>query len=85
MMDLQCNYQRLQVANKRKYHFIKCVFSFHTTTGEEKWYDTVTDANGNFCIAELSNGTYKVEGIWLGTEGKWYAYKRNLLLLTTLN
>jgi pullulanase len=49
----------------------KVVFSIHTTTGEEKWYDTVTDTNGNFSFT-LPDGTYQLEGIWLETEGKWY-------------
>ncbi|WML58593.1 lamin tail domain-containing protein [Neobacillus sp. PS2-9] len=46
-------------------------FSIHTTTGEEKWYDITTDANGNFGF-KLPNGTYKLEGIWLDSEGHWY-------------
>jgi bacillopeptidase F len=47
------------------------VFSIHTTTGVEKWYDTVSDANGNFGFV-LPDGAYKLEGIWVDSEGKWY-------------
>jgi DNA/RNA endonuclease YhcR with UshA esterase domain len=47
------------------------VFSIHTTSGEVKWYDTTTDANGQFGF-KLPDGTYKLEGIWVNSEGKWY-------------
>jgi lactocepin len=51
------------------------IFSIHTTTGEEVWYDTQTDEQGNFGF-KLPNGTYMVEGIWLDSEGKWYVLKQ---------
>jgi hypothetical protein len=46
-------------------------FSVHTTSGEEKWYDTTTDNIGNFNL-NLPDGDYKIEGIWLVSEQKWY-------------
>jgi 2',3'-cyclic-nucleotide 2'-phosphodiesterase (5'-nucleotidase family)/DNA/RNA endonuclease YhcR with UshA esterase domain len=51
------------------------VFSIHTTSGEEKWYDAITDTNGNFTFV-LPNGTYKLEGIWLPAEAKWYVLEK---------
>ncbi len=47
------------------------VFSIHTATGEVKWYDITTDANGVYSTT-LPNGSYVLEGIWLGTENHWY-------------
>ncbi|WML58808.1 5'-nucleotidase C-terminal domain-containing protein [Neobacillus sp. PS2-9] len=47
------------------------VFSVHTTSGEVKWYDITTDANGVYSTT-LPNGSYMLEGVWLSTESKWY-------------
>jgi Leucine-rich repeat (LRR) protein/protocatechuate 3,4-dioxygenase beta subunit len=47
------------------------VFSIRTTSGEEIWYDSVTDANGHFGF-NLPDGTYLLEGIWDPTVMKWY-------------
>jgi hypothetical protein len=45
--------------------------SVHTTTGEEKWYDAQTDADGKFGF-NLPDGDYQLDGIWLEAEFKWY-------------
>jgi protocatechuate 3,4-dioxygenase beta subunit len=45
--------------------------SVHTTSGEEKWYDAQTDAEGNFEF-KLPDGLYQLDGIWLESEFKWY-------------
>lgn len=55
--------------------FPNTVFSVHTNTGEETWYDTASDANGNFKMT-LPNGSYTLEGIWDDTEGKWYSLQK---------
>jgi uncharacterized protein YdeI (BOF family) len=46
------------------------IFSIRTKDGSV-WYDTQTDASGNFGF-KLPNGTYVLEGIWIGAENKWY-------------
>jgi lactocepin len=46
------------------------VFSIHTKDGDV-WYDTQTDANGNFGFI-LPDGSYVIEGVWVASEGKWY-------------
>jgi 2',3'-cyclic-nucleotide 2'-phosphodiesterase (5'-nucleotidase family) len=50
-------------------------FSVRTTTGDLNWYDISTDANGTFST-KLPNGTYMVEGIWIGAESKWYSLQK---------
>jgi 2',3'-cyclic-nucleotide 2'-phosphodiesterase (5'-nucleotidase family) len=52
------------------------VFSLHTKSGEVIWYDTKTDANGNFEF-KLPNGTYTIDGIWDSSAGKWYELKKD--------
>jgi minor extracellular serine protease Vpr len=47
-------------------------FSFHT--GDD-WYNVRSDANGNFSTY-ASDGTYVVEGVWVGAEGKWYVLNK---------
>jgi pullulanase len=49
------------------------VFSLRSTTGN--WYDTQTNEDGDFGF-NLPDGSYVIEGIWLGAEHKWYP--RNL-------
>ena len=46
-------------------------FSVRTTTGDVQWYNLTSDANGAFS-ATLPNGSYMLEGIWLGAENHWY-------------
>jgi lactocepin len=46
------------------------VFSLRTEAGDA-WYNTQTDENGQFGF-NLPNGTYVIEGIWIGSEGKWH-------------
>jgi lactocepin len=46
------------------------VFSIHTKDGDV-WYDTQTDASGNFGF-NLPDGSYVIEGVWVASEGKWY-------------
>jgi hypothetical protein len=45
-------------------------FSFHSLDGSQ-WYDAKTDKDGHFALT-LSDGDYKVDGIWDGVNGKWY-------------
>ncbi len=56
--------------------FSNTVFSLHTKSGEVIWYDTKTDANGNFEL-KLPNGTYTIDGIWDSAAGKWYELKKD--------
>jgi hypothetical protein len=58
------------------------VFSVHTNIGEEKWYDTVTDANGHFNM-QLPDGSYILEGIWNDGEGKWYPLQMEFTVNST--
>ncbi|WP_419955366.1 5'-nucleotidase C-terminal domain-containing protein [Neobacillus niacini] len=51
------------------------VFSVRTTTGALKWYDLTSDANGAF-RAQLPNGSYMLEGIWVGKENHWYVLQK---------
>jgi 2',3'-cyclic-nucleotide 2'-phosphodiesterase (5'-nucleotidase family) len=46
-------------------------FSIRTSAGDVKWYAVQTDADGKFSL-RLPNGSYTVEGIWVGSENKWY-------------
>lgn len=45
--------------------------SARTVTGEEKWYATKTDENGDYHF-DLPDGEYLIEGIWIDTQSKWY-------------
>jgi 2',3'-cyclic-nucleotide 2'-phosphodiesterase (5'-nucleotidase family) len=51
------------------------VFSIRTTTGDVQWYDMKTDENGAFSTT-LPNGSYMLEGIWLGSENHWYSLQK---------
>jgi large repetitive protein len=57
------------------------VFSFHFVGEKEAWYDVTTDAAGNFGIAELPDGDYLIEGIWLDAEKKWYELKQTFTVV----
>jgi hypothetical protein len=46
-------------------------FSVHTADANNTWYDVQTDASGNF-TANLPDGSYQVDGIWVGAEAHWY-------------
>jgi minor extracellular serine protease Vpr len=35
------------------------------------WYDVTTDTDGSFSF-KLGDGSYKLHGIWIGSEMKWY-------------
>ncbi|WHY85627.1 S8 family serine peptidase [Neobacillus novalis] len=59
------------------------IFSIHTTTGEEVWYDAQTDANGNFSFS-LKDGTYKLEGIWVDADGTWYDLQKEFTVSGSL-
>ncbi|MFJ5714129.1 CehA/McbA family metallohydrolase [Neobacillus sp. NPDC093127] len=59
------------------------IFSIHTTTGEPVWYDTKTDANGNFSFS-LNDGTYKLEGIWVDADGTWYELQKEFTVSGSL-
>jgi minor extracellular serine protease Vpr len=47
------------------------MFSLRTAEGEVTWYDIKTDANGNFGV-KLPDGAYIIEGVWIGSEYRWY-------------
>jgi hypothetical protein len=47
-------------------------FSFHA--GDD-WYNARSDANGNFSTY-APDGTYVIEGVWVGAEGKWYVLNK---------
>ncbi len=49
----------------------KVTFSIHTTGKPEQWYDTTTNSDGHFGFI-LSDGDYKLEGIWVTADEKWY-------------
>ncbi|MDQ1144167.1 minor extracellular serine protease Vpr [Bacillus sp. SORGH_AS 510] len=57
------------------------IFSVHTTTGV--WYDAQTDANGNFKFS-LPDGSYKLEGIWVDKDGKWYELQKEFTVSGSL-
>jgi lactocepin len=59
------------------------IFSIHTKNGDV-WYDTQTDANGNFGF-KLPDGTYTIEGIWVESESKWYSLKKDFTVSGTAN
>jgi hypothetical protein len=44
-------------------------FSIEDSNGN--WFTTTTDTNGSFSF-KLTDGTYKIHGIWIGSEMKWY-------------
>jgi archaellum component FlaF (FlaF/FlaG flagellin family) len=47
------------------------VFSIHSINGEEVWFDTKTDEEGQFGFI-LPDGEYQLDGIWQVAEEKWY-------------
>lgn len=49
----------------------KVTFSIHTTAKPEQWYDTTTNSDGHFAFT-LSDGDYKLDGVWVGADEKWY-------------
>lgn len=59
------------------------VFSIHTSTGETKWFDAKTDANGNYAL-KLADGSYTIDGIWDQAESKWYVLQKNFTVSGTL-
>ncbi|MFZ7946323.1 5'-nucleotidase C-terminal domain-containing protein [Neobacillus sp. 19] len=63
------------VLKKGKEVLPNVTFSVHTASGEEKWYDMTTDANGTYSTT-LPNGSYVLDGIWLNTEKHWYELKK---------
>ncbi|MHC0037563.1 S8 family serine peptidase [Pseudoneobacillus sp. C159] len=54
------------------------VFSLRTESGDA-WYSAQTDEDGKFGF-NLPNGTYIIEGIWIGSEGKWYALNKKVIV-----
>jgi minor extracellular serine protease Vpr len=57
-------------------------FSFHTASGET-WYDVQTDENGQFGI-KLPDGSYTIDGVWNGAEGRWYVLNQTFTVAGTL-
>jgi lactocepin len=58
------------------------VFSIRTKDGSA-WYDTQTDANGQFGFT-LPDGDYVIEGVWIGSEHKWYVLGEEFTVNGTL-
>jgi hypothetical protein len=58
-------------------------FSVRTASGDEKWYSATTDANGNYSL-RLPDGDYLLEGIWNGSESKWYVLNKTFTVAGTL-
>jgi 2',3'-cyclic-nucleotide 2'-phosphodiesterase (5'-nucleotidase family) len=52
-------------------------FSIHNAAGD--WYDAKTDKNGKFSF-NLPNGSYQIDGIWLGAESKWYELNQSFIV-----
>ena len=48
----------------------------HTGTGEEIWFNAMTDENGNYGLT-LPDGDFIIEGIWVEKEQKWYPLNMN--------
>jgi hypothetical protein len=48
----------------------------HTVTGEEIWFNGMTDENGNYGLT-LPDGNFKIERIWVEEEQKWYPLSLN--------
>jgi 2',3'-cyclic-nucleotide 2'-phosphodiesterase (5'-nucleotidase family) len=59
------------------------IFSLHTATGAEVWYDTKTDANGSFAL-KLADGSYTIDGIWDSAAGKWYELNKDFTVSGSL-
>jgi minor extracellular serine protease Vpr len=59
------------------------IFSLRTSTGEAQWYAVKTDAHGKFGV-KLPDGSYTIEGVWNGTEGKWYVLNKEFTVAGTL-
>jgi lactocepin len=58
------------------------VFSIRTKDGSV-WYDTQTDANGQFGFT-LPDGDYVIEGVWVASESKWYVLGQEFTVNGTL-
>jgi hypothetical protein len=52
-------------------------FSLSSTKAEPIWYDAKSDENGRFQFL-LPNGTYKIAGIWLDSESRWYELDKEI-------
>jgi uncharacterized GH25 family protein len=59
------------VVTKNSNPFPGIGFSAHTKGEPQQWFNTTTNANGEFSF-ELPAGEYQVDGIWVDAEGKWY-------------
>lgn len=58
-------------------------FSIRTASGEAKWFDAKTDANGSYGL-RLPNGSYTIEGIWDSAASKWYELKKDFTVTGSL-
>jgi DNA/RNA endonuclease YhcR with UshA esterase domain len=81
-IDVQSNFNVTGTLTKGTKPLSNIIFSIQTTTGEVVWYDTQTDVDGKFGF-NLPDGTYKVEGIWIDTEGKWYELQKEFTVAGT--
>ncbi|MHC0037552.1 S8 family serine peptidase [Pseudoneobacillus sp. C159] len=59
------------------------IFSLRTSDGEPQWYAVQTDEKGQFEV-KLPDGSYTIEGIWVGKENKWYVLNKEFTVAGTL-
>lgn len=59
-------------------------FSVHTTGTTPKWYDVASDANGAFKLS-LPDGNYQLDGVWVGSENKWYPLNKTFTVAGATN
>ncbi|MFJ5714126.1 5'-nucleotidase C-terminal domain-containing protein [Neobacillus sp. NPDC093127] len=62
------------VVKKGKDVLPNVTFSVHTADGKT-WYDMTTDVNGIYSTT-IPNGSYVLDGIWIGAENHWYELKK---------
>ncbi|WP_254842678.1 5'-nucleotidase C-terminal domain-containing protein [Bacillus sp. MRMR6] len=60
------------------------VFSIRTTSESPAWYNLVSDENGKFSTT-VPNGSYVLEGIWLGSENHWYELNKEFTVNGTFD
>jgi YD repeat-containing protein len=53
-------------------------FNIQSQTGEKRWYQVESDQSGNFSF-NLPSGLYKLEGVWLDTENRWYELNKEFV------
>jgi lactocepin len=76
--SVQPNYNVTGTLYKGYEEVADLVFSLRSESGDV-WYNTQTDEDGKFGF-NLPNGTYIIEGIWIGEEGKWYPLNKKVIV-----